>query len=339
MYVPPSIAEKSTTVYVGKIAGSVPDEVVRDLLDACGRVKSWKRQVDPDTKQPKGFGFCEFEDAEGVLRAMRLLNGLKLDGSELLLKCNAATQKYTEQYEAQKAAEKAERKARAAADKAAAEAAAAAGGEAPGAEGGGGGGGADGREEGEDGEADEDAAADNRVLEVVMSVVSEREEKTRGKLPPPPPLPGGGGSAAQAANDFLAQLGGAGGATPGSGGKGLGRERDREGEREREREVRGRRGPGGGGRTEGDCGMPASVFKAAAAVCHFQPPRALLSLHSSPTLAQPAMSPSSYLAILLFPSPPARSATASANGLARRRRSGARMTSGGASWTPSTRRG
>ncbi|PNW80034.1 hypothetical protein CHLRE_08g375084v5 [Chlamydomonas reinhardtii] len=236
VYVPPSIAEKSTTVYVGKIAGSVPDEVVRDLLDACGRVKSWKRQVDPDTKQPKGFGFCEFEDAEGVLRAMRLLNGLKLDGSELLLKCNAATQKYTEQYEAQKAAEKAERKARAAADKAAAEAAAAAGGEAPGAEGGGGGGGADGREEGEDGEADEDAAADNRVLEVVMSVVSEREEKTRGKLPPPPPLPGGGGSAAQAANDFLAQLGGAGGATPGSGGKGLGRERDREGERERERE-------------------------------------------------------------------------------------------------------
>jgi hypothetical protein len=28
----------------------------------------------------------EFEDAEGVLRALRLLNGVKLDGQELLLK-------------------------------------------------------------------------------------------------------------------------------------------------------------------------------------------------------------------------------------------------------------
>lgn len=91
--IPQSIAEKSTTVYVGKIAPSVPDSVIRTLLEACGAVRSWKRQEDPETKQPKGFGFCEFEDAEGVLRAMRLLNDLELDGQELLLKCNTATQK------------------------------------------------------------------------------------------------------------------------------------------------------------------------------------------------------------------------------------------------------
>ncbi|GIL52376.1 hypothetical protein Vafri_8264 [Volvox africanus] len=200
VYVPPSIAEKSTTVYVGKIASSVPDAVVRTLLDACGRVKSWKRQVDPDTKQPKGFGFCEFEDAEGVLRAMRLLNGLKLDGQELLLKGNAATQKYTEQYEQQKVAEKAEKKAKALQVKAAGEG-------APAPEGGEG---AKGDEETAASEAvdeDDDAAADNRVLEIIMSVVSEREE-SRGPLPPPPPIPSGGvPEAAQAANDFLAQLG------------------------------------------------------------------------------------------------------------------------------------
>lgn len=85
--------EKSTTVYVGKIAASVDDSLIRSLLDACGTVRSWKPLQDPETQKPKGFGFCEFEDAEGVLRALRLLNSLSLDGQELLLKCNTATQK------------------------------------------------------------------------------------------------------------------------------------------------------------------------------------------------------------------------------------------------------
>jgi RNA recognition motif. (a.k.a. RRM, RBD, or RNP domain) len=85
-------ALKKTDVYVGKIALSVDDDVVMALLSACGEIKSWKRMQDPETGKPKGFGFCEFEDAEGVLRALRLLNNLSLDGQELLVKCNTATQ-------------------------------------------------------------------------------------------------------------------------------------------------------------------------------------------------------------------------------------------------------
>ena len=96
---PQLMPEKSTTVYVGKIAASVDDAVVRSSLDACGTVKSWKPLQDPETQKPKGFGFCEFEDAESVLRALRLLNGLALDGQDLLLKCNTATQKYAALYE------------------------------------------------------------------------------------------------------------------------------------------------------------------------------------------------------------------------------------------------
>ena len=57
---------------------------------------------DPETNQPKGFGFCEFEDAEGVMRALGHLNNLSVDGSELLVKCNAATQKYIDDYKARK---------------------------------------------------------------------------------------------------------------------------------------------------------------------------------------------------------------------------------------------
>jgi RNA recognition motif-containing protein len=57
------------------------------------------RSRDPIDESPKNFGFVEFEDAEGVLRAIRYLNGLKVDGQELLIKGNSATQKYIEDYE------------------------------------------------------------------------------------------------------------------------------------------------------------------------------------------------------------------------------------------------
>lgn len=84
---------KETTVWVGKISATVDDSLIRSLLEACGTIKSWKPMKDPDSGKSKGFGFCEFEDAEGVLRAIRLLNHLPLDGQEILLKCNTATQK------------------------------------------------------------------------------------------------------------------------------------------------------------------------------------------------------------------------------------------------------
>eukprot|EP00878_Enallax_costatus_P040344 GHUV01046510.1.p1 GENE.GHUV01046510.1~~GHUV01046510.1.p1 ORF type:complete len:123 (-),score=25.94 GHUV01046510.1:287-655(-) len=84
---------RATTVYVGKIAASIPDTVIRELLEACGTIKSWNPVKEP-SGQSKGFGFCEYEDGEGALRSLRLLNNLKVDGQELLLKPNTATQKY-----------------------------------------------------------------------------------------------------------------------------------------------------------------------------------------------------------------------------------------------------
>lgn len=97
--VPVTPAEKpQTTVYVGKIAPSVENDYMLSLLRLCGPVKSWKRAQDPSNGAPKGFGFCEFESAEGVLRALRLLSKFNIDGQELVLNVNQATREYLERY-------------------------------------------------------------------------------------------------------------------------------------------------------------------------------------------------------------------------------------------------
>ncbi|CAK9182473.1 unnamed protein product [Ilex paraguariensis] len=87
-----------TTVYVGKIASTVENDFMTSLLQLCGPVKSWKRAQDPSNGTLKGFGFCEFDSAEGVLRALRLLSKLNIDGQELMLNVDQATREYLERY-------------------------------------------------------------------------------------------------------------------------------------------------------------------------------------------------------------------------------------------------
>ncbi|WOK92057.1 RNA-binding protein 25 isoform X2 [Canna indica] len=87
-----------TTVYVGKIASTVENEFLLSILTLCGPVKSLKRAQDPSDGKPKGFGFCEFETAEGVLRSLRLLTKLNIDGQELMVNIKQATREYLERY-------------------------------------------------------------------------------------------------------------------------------------------------------------------------------------------------------------------------------------------------
>uniref|UniRef100_A0A1D1ZM47 RNA-binding protein 25 n=1 Tax=Anthurium amnicola TaxID=1678845 RepID=A0A1D1ZM47_9ARAE len=83
-----------TTIYVGKIASTVENEFMESLLRLCGPVKSWKRAVDPSDATFRGFGFCEFESVEGVLRALRLLNKFYIDGQELVHKLDERVKPY-----------------------------------------------------------------------------------------------------------------------------------------------------------------------------------------------------------------------------------------------------
>ncbi|KAK1630589.1 hypothetical protein QYE76_004904 [Lolium multiflorum] len=85
-------------IYVGKIAATVENDFVLSLLQVCGVVKSWEPVINPIDGSRTGFGFCEFESAEGSLRAMRLLNKLSVDGQELVLNVNQATRDYFQKY-------------------------------------------------------------------------------------------------------------------------------------------------------------------------------------------------------------------------------------------------
>ncbi|XP_074580324.1 RNA-binding motif protein 25-like isoform X2 [Curcuma longa] len=97
------VEKPQTTVYVGKIAATIENEFLLSILRLCGPVKSWKRAQDPSDGTPKAFGFCEFESAEGVLRSLRLLSKLNIDGQELMLNINQATREYLERYVEKKA--------------------------------------------------------------------------------------------------------------------------------------------------------------------------------------------------------------------------------------------
>lgn len=91
---PPPIAPPDIShfkVYIGKIAPTVDYNFVISLLQVCGVVKSWKPVRNPLDGTRTGFGFCEFESAEGCLRARRLLNKLSVDGQELVLSVDQAT--------------------------------------------------------------------------------------------------------------------------------------------------------------------------------------------------------------------------------------------------------
>ncbi len=202
---------------MGKIAPTVDNTVIKALLDACGAVKSWKRVEDTETGKPKPFGFCEYEDAEGVLMALSNLNELALDGQELLLKPNSSTQAYIEDYKARKAREAAVAKE----DKA-----------------------EDGEEVKEEGTeaADTTANRENEVLERIMAIVSDHSALSTAQH-------GAAHGAAAAADKFLNGLRSEGdhgrARKPGAGHGVLDRghrvEGDMSRERERERELEARK--------------------------------------------------------------------------------------------------
>ncbi|EIN12176.1 hypothetical protein PUNSTDRAFT_49469 [Punctularia strigosozonata HHB-11173 SS5] len=106
-FVPPQ-AQRVTNMFIGSISAGITDAFLNSLLSACGPIKAFKRLITPANK-PQGFGFAEFEDPDGALRAMALLNGVELpaleDGAankKLLVKADEKTKMFLDAYSAQK---------------------------------------------------------------------------------------------------------------------------------------------------------------------------------------------------------------------------------------------
>ncbi len=58
-----------------------------------------------DNGESKTFGICEFEDAESLLRCWRLLNGMTLLGSQLMIKIDSKSQEFLEEWREYKKSE------------------------------------------------------------------------------------------------------------------------------------------------------------------------------------------------------------------------------------------
>lgn len=64
------------------ISGLTEEQIVH-IFSSAGSVLSFRLVYDSDTGRPKGFGFCEFADADAAGSAVRNLNGHDVMGREL----------------------------------------------------------------------------------------------------------------------------------------------------------------------------------------------------------------------------------------------------------------
>lgn len=90
-----------TTVFVGNISDRAPDAMIRQMLQRCGNVLSWKR-VQGASGKLQAFGFCEYEDPEATLRCIRLLNEWQIIDKKLVVKVDAKTRTLLDDYKRKK---------------------------------------------------------------------------------------------------------------------------------------------------------------------------------------------------------------------------------------------
>jgi RNA recognition motif-containing protein len=74
-----------TTLYVGNLAFSTTDDDLFNLFRDYGAVSSARVALDRETRRPRGFGFVEFQDADGAARAIAALNGAQHQGRALVV--------------------------------------------------------------------------------------------------------------------------------------------------------------------------------------------------------------------------------------------------------------
>ncbi len=87
---PPPVQHPITKVFVGNISERAPDSMIRQMLQRCGSVLSWKR-VEGTNGKLQAFGFCDFAEPQYTLRCIRLLNGYEIADKKLMVKVDQKT--------------------------------------------------------------------------------------------------------------------------------------------------------------------------------------------------------------------------------------------------------
>ncbi|ORX56436.1 hypothetical protein DM01DRAFT_1334918 [Hesseltinella vesiculosa] len=73
----------SRVVFVGNIPFEFTEEQLIDVFKEVGPVASFRLLFDRESGRPKGYGFCEYYDAETAASAVRNLNNYELSGRQL----------------------------------------------------------------------------------------------------------------------------------------------------------------------------------------------------------------------------------------------------------------
>lgn len=92
----PAMDRSLRSVFVGNIPYEATEEQLKDIFSEVGPVVSFRLVYDRETGKPKGYGFCEYQDQETALSAMRNLNGREFSGRALRVD-NAASEKNKEE--------------------------------------------------------------------------------------------------------------------------------------------------------------------------------------------------------------------------------------------------
>ena len=70
-------------MFVGNIPYDVDEETLKKVFGTVGPIVSLRLMTDKNTRQPKGYGFCEYKDQETAYAAMRNLNNVEVGGRPL----------------------------------------------------------------------------------------------------------------------------------------------------------------------------------------------------------------------------------------------------------------
>ena len=95
---------RSTKVYIGKIPSGISDYFMEQLFLRCGPINTWTRCLDSSGK-PMPYGFIEFQTVEGMLRCLRLLNGMQLLSNRLVVRVDFQTEFFIKEWSDLKRAE------------------------------------------------------------------------------------------------------------------------------------------------------------------------------------------------------------------------------------------